>query len=176
MRRLLPKMPTQDSLLQSRWTRPFAHRLGDPVLWRLNRQGVARGLMLGLFVGVMIPLVQSPFAALLAIATRSNLPIAIVATFITNPLTTPLVYIAAYQLGKFLLAAQAVNPVVDMQQTMAWLDIVLHWLTTASLPTAIGLLTMASVASALGYFGVQGWWRWRVSRKWKQRRIRRTRV
>jgi uncharacterized protein (DUF2062 family) len=165
----LPKLPTRDALLTQAWSRPFARYLGAPVLWRWNRRGVARGLALGLFVGIMIPLVQSPFAALLSVVARANLPIAVVATFITNPLTTPLVLYSAYRLGSLVIVAEQANPLVDMSQPMAWLETALSWLATASLPTALGLLTMATIASLTGYFAVQLGWRWRVGRRWVRR-------
>jgi uncharacterized protein (DUF2062 family) len=165
----LPKLPTRDALLAQRWSRPFARYLGAPVLWRWNRRGVARGLALGLFVGILIPLVQSPFAALLSVIARANLPVAVVATFVTNPLTTPLVLYSAYRLGSLVIVAERANPLVDMSQPMAWLETLVNWLATASLPTALGLLTMATIASLTGYFAVQLGWRWRVGRRWVRR-------
>lgn len=165
----LPKLPTRDALLAQPWSRPFARYLGAPALWRWNRRGVARGLALGLFVGIMIPLVQSPFAALLSVVARANLPVAVIATFITNPVTTPLVLYAAYRIGSLVIVAEQQNPLVDMRQPLAWLETALNWLATASLPTALGLLAMASAASLTGYFAVQLGWRWRVGRRWKRR-------
>jgi|JI10StandDraft_1071094.scaffolds.fasta_scaffold68274_3 uncharacterized protein (DUF2062 family) len=165
----LPKLPTRDALLAQSWSRPFARYLGAPVLWRWNRRGVARGLALGLFVGIMIPLVQSPFAALLSVIARANLPVAVVATFITNPFTTPLVLYSAYRLGSLVIVAERANPLVDMSQPLAWLETAFNWLATASLPTALGLLTMATIAALVGYFVVQLGWRWRVGRRWTRR-------
>lgn len=165
----LPKLPTRDALLSQSWSRPFARYLGAPVLWRWNRRGVARGLALGLFVGILIPLVQSPFAALFAVLARANLPVAVLATFVTNPLTTPVVLYSAYRLGKVMLLAEQANPIVDMSQSMALIETVINWLATASLPTALGLATMASVAAVTGYFFVQLGWRWRIGRRWTRR-------
>ena len=130
----LPKLPTRESLLAQPWSRPFARTLGAPALWRWNRRSVARGLALGLFVGILIPLVQSPFAALFSVFARANLPVAVVATFITNPLTTPVVLYAAYRLGSLLIVAEQANPLVDMSQSFAFIDTVVNWLVTASLP------------------------------------------
>jgi uncharacterized protein (DUF2062 family) len=93
----------------------------------------------------------------------------VVATFITNPLTTPLVLYSAYRLGSLVIVAEQANPLVDMSQPMAWLETALSWLATASLPTALGLLTMATIASLTGYFAVQLGWRWRVGRRWVRR-------
>lgn len=172
----LPKLPTRETLLAQSWSRPFARVLGAPVLWRWNRRSVARGLALGLFVGIMVPLVQSPFAALLSVVARANLPVAVLATFITNPLTTPLVLYSAYRLGSLAIVAEKANPVFDLSQSMVWLETALNWLATASLPTAMGLLTMASIAAVIGYFGVQLGWRWRVGQRWTRRQRARQRV
>jgi len=165
----LPKLPSRDVLLTQAWSRPFARHLGAPVLWRWNRRGVARGLALGLFVGIMIPLVQSPFAALFSVLLRANLPVAVLATFITNPLTTPVVLYGAYRLGSLVIVAEGANPIFDMSRSLAWFETAVNWLVTVSLPTAIGLLTMASLLSLAGYAGVQLSWRWRVGRRWKRR-------
>ncbi len=163
------RIPTREALLANRWARPFAHWLGHPNLWHWNRHSVARGVGLGLFVGILVPLVQSPFAAALAIPARGNLPTAVVATFITNPLTTPVLYVAAYKLGLALLSIDMTNPIVDPGQEMAMLKDILAWLISASLPTAVGLLVMAGAAALTGYYGVHWGWRWRTTRRWRKR-------
>ena len=67
-------IPTQESLQRYRLLRPFAHHLGQPALWRLNRRSVPRAVALGLFVGVIIPIMHTAIAAVLAcpITTRAR--------------------------------------------------------------------------------------------------------
>lgn len=167
------RMPTREALMANRWARPFARWLGHPNLWHWNRHSVARGMALGLFVGIVIPLIQSPAAAALAIPARGNLPSAVVATFVTNPFTTPIIYVTAYKVGMMMLAVDMTNPLVDTGASMALLERVLAWLVSASLPTALGLLTFATIAAFIGYFGTHWAWRWRTSRRWHRRRRQR---
>lgn len=78
--------------------------LRNPNLWRINRHSVAAGIAVGLFVA-MIPILpfQSLLALLLAIILRANLPIAFLASWVSNPLTLlPLAYFT-YYLGASIL-------------------------------------------------------------------------
>ena len=163
------RIPSREALLANRWARPFAHTLGHPNLWHWNRHSVARGLSLGLFVGILIPLVQSPVAAALAVPIRANLPTAVVATFVTNPFTTPLIFVAAYNFGVALLALDISNPLVDTSRNMAMFERILAWLVSASLPTAVGLLSFAATAAFVGYYGAHWGWRLRTTQRWRRR-------
>ncbi len=169
------QVPTREALLANRWARPFARHLGHPILWRWNRRSVARGLALGLFFGILIPFIQSPFAALFAVTLRAHLPTAFVGTLVTNPFTTPFIYLAAYAVGTDVLALEASNPIAGAGATMAYFERVLSWLLSASVPTAVGLLVFSTASAVAGYFGVHWVWRWRAMRRWKRRRVRRLR-
>ena len=94
------KLPSREELEANRFLRPFARHLSSPLVWRFNRRGVARGTALGLFSGFAVPVAQTPFAALFAVAARANLPVAAVATFVTNPFTVPFIYFLAFLVGK----------------------------------------------------------------------------
>ena len=86
------------------------HRaLGDRImhshLWALDSQAVAGGLALGLFIAFTptIPF-QMFLCALGALFFRVNLPIALAACWITNPVTAVPIYLAERRLGKHLFA------------------------------------------------------------------------
>ncbi len=161
------KMPTREQMEENRFLRPYAHRVLRSELWRFTRRSVPRGVALGIAAGIIIPLGQIFVAAMLALPFRANVPIAAALTFITNPITTPLVWWFANWFGSLLLhmdEASYVAPVsVAMQQTD--FDRFLEWLTGETLVTAFGLVALAVVSSAVGYL-VSGWvWRWIVARK-----------
>jgi uncharacterized protein (DUF2062 family) len=158
-----PPMIDHQTLLSSRWLRPFAHRLRHPALWHLNRRSVPRGLALGLFVGFILPVGQILLAALLAVPARANLPLSAAATLATNPITFPAIYYAAYRTGSALLA----NPAgaAAEEATAGFAAKFLH----VTGPTALGLLVFACVAAALGYAAGSLWWRLRTLRRWKNR-------
>ncbi|MEO7854360.1 MAG: DUF2062 domain-containing protein [Rubrivivax sp.] len=61
--------------------------LRRPWLWQLNWRRVALGAGIGVFFGFLFPVLQITLAALCAVLLRANLPVAVVATLVTNPLT-----------------------------------------------------------------------------------------
>ncbi|WP_338468018.1 DUF2062 domain-containing protein [Novosphingobium sp. ZN18A2] len=164
-------MPTREGLAANRFMRPFAHRVLRSDLWRFTRRSVPRGVALGMLVGIIVPFAQIFFAALFSFTIRANVPVAAATTFVTNPFTTPLIWIAAYQVGSVMLRVDAATVVAPVSTAMAQteFDKALQWLTGATLVTAFGLVVIAVVASAVSYL-VTGWvWRWRVARKRKTR-------
>ena len=164
-------MPTRETFARSRWLRPVAHRVLAPALWRFHRRSVPRGVALGMLVGVLIPVAQTLFAALLALPARANVPVAALTTFVTNPLTTPPIWFAAYWLGGWLLhldAAVAGEPLARAVEGEAagWL----RWLFSNAAPaTALGLLVIAIVSAAIGYLASAFFWRAWVAHKWAVR-------
>ncbi|MFP6872804.1 MAG: DUF2062 domain-containing protein [Verrucomicrobiales bacterium] len=57
-------------------------------LWRVDRQGMALGLSLGLAVAMLPPApIQTVAATTLAILCRANVPLAAAAVWVSNPLT-----------------------------------------------------------------------------------------
>src|SRR3982750_4769001 len=92
-------IPTRDTIDQYRLLRPFAPHLRHPSLWRMNRRSVPRGVALGLFVAVIIPFMHTVIAAILAIPARANVAVAALFTLVVNPLTIPILYVAAYRIG-----------------------------------------------------------------------------
>jgi len=90
-------------------TDTVAHRwLGEHLfgkaLWAPQRNAVARGLALGLFIAFTptIPF-QMLLAATGAFLLKADLPAAIVGVWVTNPLTAVPIYLAANKLGHRLL-------------------------------------------------------------------------
>ena len=69
----------------------------------MNRRSVPRAVALGLFVAVIIPVMHTAIAAILAIPTRANVAIAAAFTLVVNPLTIPPLYYAAYRVGSWEL-------------------------------------------------------------------------
>lgn len=165
-------MPTRETFERIRWLRPVAHRVLLPQLWRFHRRSVPRGVALGVLVGVLIPVAQTVIAALLALPARANVPVAALTTFITNPFTTPPIWIGAYWLGSWMLRVDAMTetrPLEAHVQSPAgdWL----RWLLSDAAPaTAIGLLVISVVGAAVGYLLASFGWRWWTAHKWRTRR------
>ncbi|WEK42879.1 MAG: DUF2062 domain-containing protein [Candidatus Sphingomonas colombiensis] len=164
-------LPTRESMENSRLLRPVAHRVLAPHLWRFTRRSVPRGVALGMVTGILFPVAQIPFSALLALPLRANIPAAALTTFVTNPITTPPLWVAAYWIGKWALhidKALPGDPVRDAVES-GWMQ----WLLSDAAPaTATGLLIVTATFAIGGYvLSALGWRLW-IARKWNNRRIR----
>ncbi|MBW8457073.1 MAG: DUF2062 domain-containing protein [Thiobacillus sp.] len=174
-RRFLPDPQALREHRALRWMGPVLH---DRRLWHVNRRGVALGLAIGVFFGLLMPVAQIFFAAVAALLLRANISAAVGSTLITNPITFAPVYYAAYHLGAWMLGhADVALAEVDLERVAArtetglalWMDR-LH---TVGPPLALGLLTLAVSLSVLIYFAVHWAWRLRIVRAWQRRKARR---
>lgn len=91
---------SRDRLRGERIHKMFGERLFAREIWHIDRYTISSGLALGLFVAFTptIPF-QMTIAAFCAIWLRVNLPVALAACWITNPLTIVFFYKMAYNLG-----------------------------------------------------------------------------
>ena len=164
-------IPTRESLEHNRFLKPFVHRLLRSELWRFTRRSVPRGVALGLFVGVMIPLAHFAVAAFLAVFIRANIPSALAATFIGFPVIYLALVALAYRIGELLLHVDAMTRIQPLGETMQSTQTgnLLQRITGAGLETALGLLVIASVLASLGYVLSGIFWRWWVGRRRRMR-------
>lgn len=161
-------MPKREQMERSRW---IPRRVLASELWRFTRRSVPRGVALGMLVGIIVPFAQILFAALLSLPVRANVPVAGLTTFITNPFTTPLIWVLAYKVGSWLLRVDAMTLMQPVARTMeqTQFDNMLTWLTGATLVTAFGLVVLAVVSAAVSYLATSLVWRWWTGHK---RRVR----
>lgn len=164
-------MPTREQMERNRFVRPFAHRVLRSELWRFTRRSVPRGVALGLLVGIIVPFAQILFAAFLSVSVRANVPLAALATFVTNPFTTPLLWVVAYWVGGWLLRVDAATVVAPVNTAIEETDLqhFLEWLTGATMVTAFGLVVIAVIAAAISYLVSGMIWRMVVGRRWRRR-------
>ncbi len=141
----------------------------------MHRRSVPRAVAVGLGVGILIPFMHIVLAALLAIPTRANVAIAAAVTLVVNPLTIPPLYYLAYRTGEWELHADAAlaNPAAAQHFTSE-LGRILFWIHEASGAIALGIVTIAIAAAAIGYgLTALAWRMWLAS---KLRRKRKTRL
>lgn len=168
-------IPTRDTIHQYRLLRPFAAHLGHASLWRMTRRSVPRGVALGLFVGVIIPVMHTVIAAILAIPVRANVAVAALFTLVINPITIPLMYLGAYRIGSWELHHDAtlVDP-ADAERYSSELSRMLFWIHHASGPIALGVLTIAVSAAVIGYGLATLTWRFWSRSRFRQRKRQRS--
>jgi len=168
-------MPSRDQIAGHRFSRPFRTHLRRDELWRFTRRSVPRGVAVGLFVGILflIPGVQIIGAALFALPLRANIPVAAAMTFLTNPLTTPALLVAAAEVGSVFGYRADIASVKAMLARGTPLDQWLAWLVSdAALGILTGLAVIAAASAALGYLVSILVWRWWTARKWRRRALR----
>jgi hypothetical protein len=170
---LMRHIPTRETVHRYRLLRPFAPHLTHASLWRMTRRSVPRGVALGLFVAVIIPVMHTAVAAILAIPARANVAVAAVFTLVVNPLTIPPLYYAAYRIGAWELHHDAtlVNPAAA-ERFSSELSRLLFWIHQASGPIAVGVLTIAFGSALIGYAVSAITWRFWSRGRWRQRRKR----
>ena len=166
-------MPTRESLESNRLLRPVAHRVLAPELWRFTRRSVPRGVALGIVTGILFPVAQIAFSAVLALPLRANIPVAAAMTFITNPFTTPPLWVAAYWIGKWVLHIDKAVPGQPINDAVAANAGWLHWIVSEAGPaTIVGLFVITIVGAVLGYvISALGWRLW-IANKWRTRHRR----
>jgi uncharacterized protein (DUF2062 family) len=145
--------------------------LSKPELWRLTRRSVPRAVALGLFVGVIIPVMHTAIAAVLAIPLRANVAITAAFTLVVNPLTIPAIYYAAYRIGSWELHhdSSIVNPAAA-ERFSSELSRIMFWIREASGDIALGVLTLAIASAVVGYLLSSLAWRSWLGSRWRQRR------
>lgn len=175
--RLRAVLPTRAQIHENRWLRWLGPLLRRPRLWRWSRRGVALGVALGVFFGLLVPVAQIPLSVGASVLLRANVPAAAVSTLVTNPLTFAPLYYAAYKLGHWVSgktgltesvpfgsnAAQAAG--VPPQDIRLW-----QRLSTVGKPLLLGLSIIATLMGLLSYGVVTVIWHvW----TWYKRRGRR---
>jgi uncharacterized protein (DUF2062 family) len=171
-------VPTREQLEHNRFVRPFAHRVLHSELWRFTRRSVPRGVALGLFGGVMIPLAHIVVATFLAVFVRANIPSALAATFVGFPVVYVGIVALAYKIGTWLLhvdASTAMQPLSETMQVTQADHLLLQLTGQQFLDTAFGLLIIATVLASIGYLVTGLGWRWWIGRK-RQRRLSEARL
>jgi uncharacterized protein (DUF2062 family) len=152
--------------------RPLRHRLRNKGLWSFDHHSVAKGAAIGVFFAILFPVAHILFAIVTSIALRANVVVASLATFISNPLTIPIVYYSAYRIGAIMLRPEAPDASVaalESAQEAAqaalevheWFPALRDWLHSVGAPTAVGIVTLACVAALAAYalvFAISGAW------------------
>ena len=161
-------LPTPSRLKDVRGLRIFKNLFERQELWHISRTSIARATAIGLFCS-MVPLPgQMIVATFVAIRVGANVPLAFSLIFITNPLTMPVIYLAAYLLGSALLNA----PVIDAS-AVDWLDPTSPELLSIWPSFLVGCFVMGLLVAFFGYFVADGLWRMRIAQRISDRARRR---
>lgn len=156
------------------WCGPW---LRHPNLWHLNRRSVPGAVAIGLFAGLVPGPLQMLTALLIAIPCRKNIPVAMIVTLYTNPLTIVPIYFIAYAYGRLLLPGEQ-GPFIAPFET-DWGDIggslraLGEWMMALGKPLGVGLIALGLTLAVIGYAVTRLGWRALVVAQWRARARRR---
>ena len=154
-RRIFKKFAFKRHEIARQWfMTPFRHMLNDHRLWGIRRRWIVPAFAIGLFVAFMPVPGHTLLAILIALAMRVNLPVAAVATWVSNPATIFPMYYFEDQLGSWLLGME-LQP-VEFELTISWMTstFVNIWQ-----PMLLGSVLLGTVAAAIGYVTLDVLWR-----------------
>ena len=158
-------LPDHKTIRDQKQLRFLGERLHEPNLWHLNRRSVAGALGVGIFIAFLPVLGQMIIAAVTALWLRINLPLTVVAVWITNPITmTPMFYFC-YKIGIWIL---------DRHPDPFHFNLSFHWLMESTqailVPLLVGSLVVGTLAGTLSYIIVRLAWRYHIINKINKRR------
>ncbi len=163
-------MPDPDKVKEHKHLQFLGEQLHEPNLWHLNRHSVARAFAVGLFVAWLPIPGQMIVVALVALYFRANMAISVALVWLTNPLTWVPLFYFAYRVGLKLLNMAPLAD--DFEFTM---DNAITNLADLWVPLLFGCLFLSTTFAVVGYFGIQYFWKWYVTKKWQHRKQTRER-
>lgn len=159
MKRTFKKLtPDQGKLVKNPVLKPIAHLLTKPQIWHFNRRTIAYGVAIGVFFGSLPIAGQMLLAAVVAVMTRVNMPIAVASTWISNPLTMPFFYTGNYYFGAWLLRRESIK----MNEIDWSLNGLLSLGGEVLVPLYLGSITIGVILAFLAFIAVRVLWRLHV--------------
>ena len=145
-------LPRRRHLRGGRLHRMVGEGLFHSELWTFTRRSVSEGLAVGLFIGCTptmgVQIVLCGFAAFLL---RVNVPVALLGSLISNPLTAPILYPLEYKLGVWLVGIPDAD---DLEGFSGALRGFMRY----ARPLWAGSLAMAAICSITGWAVVTSLW------------------
>jgi uncharacterized protein (DUF2062 family) len=169
-------LPTQESIRHNRWLRWIGPALHHPRLWQMSRRGIALGMAIGVFFGLLVPIAQIPLSVGAAVVLRANVPTAAASTLVSNPATYGPLYYAAWRLGKVVLgeevgvedAPPVTEPQAPPENGRGWLRKTWDSVTALGKPLVLGMALMATTVGLATY--VIANWVLVLKIRWERRR------
>lgn len=150
----LRRFPRRRHLRGTFLHRVIGEQLFDPRIWKPSRKGVAGGLAAGLFIAFTPTMgVQMILAGMAAYFLRVNISLALIACWITNPLTAPAIYPLQYKLGLWLSGTPTADELAE------YTGMLKNFVRYAK-PLWVGSLVSATFCSILAYAVIFAVWEW----------------
>lgn len=171
-------LPTPEDIQKNKTLKPFAARLADPRLWHFNRANLTKAVYIGVFSSFFPLPGQSILAIIGCLYYKANIPMSIVSTWVTNPITTIPIFYAAYYLGANILNEEVMG-ISTVGKMLADLSLwvfsdgqnpFITYQDSFSLSAfLLGLGILAVVTSTICGLAFKYFWRYKVVSSWKKR-------
>lgn len=161
-------MPNHEHIKTHKHLKIFGSLLHNPFLWHFNRKSVSGAFAVGLFCAFIPVPFQMVIAAAFAIIVKVNLPLSVALVWISNPLTMPPLFYAAYKFGVLLLgdSAHVFNFILSWQ----WLVTELSFIWK---PFLLGCFSFGIFFAITSYATVRILWGRHIKNEWEQRKQKR---
>ena len=161
IKRFFPKL---DTVKEEKILKIFGPAVLQPNLWHINKKSVSRGFAIGAFCAFLPIPGQMILAAFLSITFAANIPIALVLTWITNPITFTPIFYFAYKIGKIIFEGRITYD-VDEKEIDILSNIMLIWE-----PLLLGSIVLSITGSIIAYIIIRVYWRYYVIKIWSKRK------
>lgn len=148
----------RDQLARQRLIAPFRHWLEDHGLWGIRRKTVVPGFAWGVFVAFLPVPGHILIAALGCLFLRCNIPVAALATFVSNPVTIGPIFYFSYRVGAKLLGIEPGPFTIEL--SIDWLQ---STFATIWQPLLLGSVLVGSICSLIAYVSLDLLWRSSIS-------------
>jgi uncharacterized protein (DUF2062 family) len=172
-------LPDAEAVRSRRIVTMFGRWAQHPSIWCFNRRSVPGAVAIGLFAGLIPGPLQMLTALLLAAPLKKNIPVALLVTLYTNPLTIVPLYVLAFEYGNLLLGRShgfgAIEPfVMDWSDWLGSMQAMAHWCLSLGKPLGVGLIALAVTLAIVGYLIALLAWRLYIVATWRARAKRRS--
>lgn len=161
IKRFFPKL---DTVKEEKILKIFGPAVLQPNLWHINKKSVSRGFAIGAFCAFLPIPGQMILAAFLSITFAANIPISLVLTWITNPITFTPIFYFAYKIGKIIFDGRITYD-VDEKEIDILSNIMYIWE-----PLLLGSIVLSITGSIVAYIIIRVYWRYYVIKIWSKRK------
>lgn len=167
MKHFLKKiLPSPEYVQKHKVLRPVASWLFNPYTWHFNRRAIALAVAVGVFFGSLPIIGQMVLAAVVAVLLRVNVPVVMVATTISNPLTIPFFYTANYYIGVWLLG----RPIVHLNEIDWTINGLISLGGNILVPLYFGSLGVGVMLAFVAFILTRILWRIHIVSRWRKRK------
>ena len=167
-------LPSPQKMAQMRLIQMMGKYALNPKIWYINRHAVSKAVLIGTFWGLLPIPFHSLFIIVFVIVFNANLPIGLILSWLSNPLTMIPIIWSGFWIGSHIYQVHMINK----KMLLGVLHQIEHWVTSfghahvdLSLAKILltGLVVESAVAAIVAYIITLLFWRLHVIHRWKTR-------